>query len=90
MRAPRAGAKRSTYPFDQFTFPVHAELSYSCWRTLNKVRCSEVIAKPKARERLDWRTCASQGSYAKWKIGVDLAKTGHYNARAFEHLCPIR
>jgi len=47
-------------------------------------------AKPKAREGLDWLTCASKGSYAKWKIGVDLARTGHYNARAFEQMCPIR
>jgi hypothetical protein len=49
-----------------------------------------VNAKPKARAGLNWLTCASKGSYAKWKIGVDLARTGHYNARAFEHLCPIR
>jgi len=41
-----------------------------------------VNAKPKARDRLDRLSGASKGPYAKWKIGVDLARTGHYNARA--------
>jgi len=48
-----------------------------------------VNASLKAGQGRNWLACVSRDSYAKWKIEVDVKWAGHYNARAFERMCPI-